>query len=74
MRLPSAQIVPGTTAAMVLSLVLGLVAGVADLLGGVLLVRRSPSMRALRYFVALGAGFMLGAALLEMVPESLKLN
>jgi ZIP family zinc transporter/zinc and cadmium transporter len=59
---------------MVLSLVLGLVAGVADLLGGVLLVRRSPSMRALRYFVALGAGFMLGAALLEMVPESLKLN
>lgn len=57
-----------------LSLGLGFVAGLADCLGGLLLVRRSPSMRALRYFVALGAGFMLGAALLEMVPESLSIN
>lgn len=57
-----------------LSLGLGFVAGLADCLGGLLLVRRSPSMRALRYFVALGAGFMLGAALLEMVPESLAIN
>ena len=57
-----------------LSLGLGLLAGLADLLGGLLLVRRSPSMRSLRYFVALGAGFMLGAALLEMVPESLAIN
>lgn len=57
-----------------LSLALGLIAGLADFLGGVLLVQRSPSLRALRYFVALGAGFMLGAALLEMVPESLALN
>lgn len=54
-----------------LSLVLGLVAGLADYLGGFLLVRRSPSARALRYFVALGAGFMLAAAVLEMVPEGL---
>jgi zinc transporter ZupT len=57
-----------------LSLLLGLVAGLADYLGGVLLVRRSPSAKALRYFVALGAGFMLAAALLEMVPEGLKLS
>lgn len=57
-----------------LSLGLGLIAGLADLLGGVVLVRRSPSMHALRYFVALGAGFMLGAALLEMLPESLAIN
>jgi zinc transporter ZupT len=56
------------------SLTLGLVAGLADYLGGVLLVRRSPSAKALRYFVALGAGFMLAAAVLEMVPEGLKLN
>lgn len=56
------------------SLALGLVAGLADLMGGLVLVRRSPSMRSLRYFVALGAGFMLGAALLEMVPESLAIN
>jgi zinc transporter ZupT len=57
-----------------LSLTLGLVAGLADYFGGFLLVRRSPSARALRYFVALGAGFMLAAAVLEMVPEGLSLN
>jgi len=57
-----------------LSLTLGLAAGLADYLGGLLLVRRSPSARALRYFVALGAGFMLAAAVLEMVPEGLSLN
>ena len=60
--------------ALWLSLSLGLVAGFADYLGGVLLVRRSPSSRALRYFVALGAGFMLAASLLEMVPEGIRLN
>lgn len=57
-----------------LSLGLGLVAGLADYLGGVLLVRRSPSAKSLRYFVALGAGFMLAAALLEMVPEGMAVN
>lgn len=57
-----------------LSLILGLGAGLADYLGGVLLVRRSPSARALRYFVALGSGFMLAAVLLEMVPEGMKSN
>ena len=57
-----------------LSLILGLGAGLADYLGGVLLVRRSPSIRALRYFVALGAGFMLAAAILEMVPEGMHVN
>ena len=53
---------------------LGLVAGLADYLGGFLLVRRSPSARALRYFVALGAGFMLSAAVVEMVPEGMRVN
>lgn len=57
-----------------LSLSLSLVAGFADYVGGVLLVRRSPSARALRYFVALGAGFMLAAAFLEMVPESFRMS
>src|SRR6202044_2751367 len=57
-----------------MSLTLGLVAGLVDYLGGFLLVRRSPSARALRYFVALGAGFMLAAAVLEMVPEGMTVN
>lgn len=57
-----------------IALCLGFFAGLADYLGGFLLVRRSPSSRALRYFVALGAGFMLAAALLEMLPEAMALN
>lgn len=57
-----------------LALGLGLFAGLADYLGGFLLVLRSPSARALRYCVALGAGFMLAAALLEMLPEAFALN
>jgi ZIP family zinc transporter/zinc and cadmium transporter len=57
-----------------LALALGLFAGLADYLGGFLLVWRSPSARALRYFMALGAGFMLAAALLEMLPEAFALN
>lgn len=57
-----------------LSVVLGLGAGLADYLGGFLLVVRSPSVRALRYFVALGSGFMLSAAILEMLPEAMHVN
>jgi ZIP family zinc transporter/zinc and cadmium transporter len=57
-----------------LSLLLGLGAGLADYLGGVLLVRRSPSAKALRYFVALGSGFMLSAVMLEMLPEGMRAN
>jgi len=60
--------------ALWLSLGLGLVAGLADFLGGVLLVRRSPSAKSLRYFVALGSGFMLAAAILEMLPEGFRLS
>jgi zinc transporter ZupT len=56
---------------MLLSLVLGLIAAVADILGGLILVRRNWEKRYLRYFVAIGAGFMLSVALLEMMPESL---
>lgn len=57
-----------------ISSLLGLVAGLANAVGGLILVRRSPSSRSLRYFVALGAGFMLSAAILEMVPEGLALT
>src|SRR6202011_1157016 len=56
-----------------LSLVLGLVAALADVVGALILVRTSWEKRYLRYFVALGAGFMLAAALLEMIPESFRL-
>lgn len=55
---------------MLLSLILGSVAAVADIFGGVLLVRANWEKRYLRYSVALGAGFMLAVAFLEMLPES----
>lgn len=59
---------------MILSLILGIIAALADVVGGVILVRREWPQHYLRYFVALGAGFMLAVAFLEMVPESLQFS
>ncbi len=56
------------------SLLLGAVAALADVAGGLVLVRARGVERYLRYFVALGAGFLLTTALLEMAPESMRLN
>src|ERR1039458_3946706 len=53
------------------SLILGAIAALADVAGGLVLVRARGVERYLRYFVALGAGFLMAVALLEMVPESL---
>jgi len=39
-----------------------------------LLVRANWEKRYLRYFVALGAGFMMAAAFLEMMPESMRID
>jgi len=57
-----------------ISLLLGAVAALADVAGGLVLVRARGIERYLRYFVALGAGFLMATAVLEMVPEGLKLN
>ncbi len=57
-----------------LSLVLGTIAALADIAGGLVLVRARGVERYLRYFVALGAGFLMATALLEMTPESLRLS
>ena len=57
-----------------LSLILGTIAALADVAGGFVLVRARGVERYLRYFVALGAGFLMATALLEMMPEGLKLN
>jgi len=57
-----------------LSLILGTIAALADVVGGLVLVRAKGVERYLRYFVALGAGFLMATAVLEMVPEGLKLN
>ena len=56
------------------SILLGLTAAAANVFGGAIIVQRNWERRYLRYFVAVGAGFMLATALVEMVPESLELR
>ena len=56
------------------SVLLGLTAAAANVFGGAIIVQRHWERRYLRYFVALGAGFMLATALVEMVPESIELR
>jgi ZIP family zinc transporter/zinc and cadmium transporter len=51
-------------------LLLGLIAGLANVAGGLLLLRFR-SEKFLHGFVAFGAGFLVAVALVEMVPESL---
>ena len=46
-----------------LSLLLGAIAALADVAGGFVLVRAHGVERYLRYFVALGAGFLMATAL-----------
>ena len=47
-----------------LSILLGILAALADVAGGLVLVRAKGVERYLRYFVALGAGFLMATALL----------
>jgi len=64
---------PATANRILFALSLGVLAAGADLVGGFFVIRRQWSREYLKYFIALGAGFMLAVALLEMVPESLRL-
>src|SRR5947209_10734618 len=57
---------------MKLSILLGVLAALADIAGGIVLVRARGVEKYLRYFVALGAGFLMATAVVEMAPESLK--
>jgi ZIP family zinc transporter/zinc and cadmium transporter len=57
-----------------LSVVLGFTAGAANIAGGALMVRREWDQRYLKYFMALGAGFMLATAITEMIPASVSLD
>jgi len=56
------------------SILLGLTAAAANVFGGAIIVQRHWERRYLRYFVALGAGFMLATAIVEMIPESIELR
>jgi zinc and cadmium transporter len=58
---------------ILISILLGLTAAAANAFGGAVIVQKNWSRSYLRYFIALGSGFMLATALLEMLPESLQL-
>ena len=59
---------------ILLSSLLGLTAAAANVFGGTIIVQKHWERSYLRYFVALGAGFMLATSIMEMVPESLELR
>ena len=59
---------------ILLSVLLGLTAAVANVFGGALIVQKNWDRSYLRYFVALGAGFMLATSIVEMVPASVALR
>jgi ZIP family zinc transporter/zinc and cadmium transporter len=59
---------------VLLSLLLGLTAAAANVFGGAIIVQKHWERSYLRYFVALGAGFMLATAIVEIFPASLELR
>jgi zinc transporter ZupT len=60
--------------ALTLTIILGLTAALADGLGGLIIIQRNWERRYLRYFMAVGSGFMLATALVEMMPESMRIS
>src|SRR6266852_1471307 len=64
---------PSSESHALLALGLGLTAAAANVLGGLSIVQRDWPRQYLKYFIALGAGFMLAAAFLEIIPESIRL-
>ncbi|HWP45163.1 MAG TPA: ZIP family metal transporter [Blastocatellia bacterium] len=50
----------------------GLLAALANYLGGLLVSSRRLGQETLRYLIALGAGFMLAAVFIKIVPETLE--
>src|SRR5215467_262075 len=59
---------------IILSVLLGLTAAAANIFGGAIIVQKHWERSYLRYFVALGSGFMLATAIVEVFPASLKLS
>lgn len=57
-----------------LSLAGGILAALGTMAGGWLVTRRDWSRQFLRYLLALGAGFLLAAVFLEVIPESYALS
>jgi len=59
---------------VLLSVLLGFTAAAANVFGGAIIAHKHWERNYLKYFVALGAGFMLATALVEVFPASLALR
>ncbi len=59
---------------ILLSILLGLTAAAANIFGGAVIVQKHWERSYLKYFVALGAGFMLATAIVEIFPASIQLR
>ena len=59
---------------ILLSVFMGLTAAAANVFGGAIIVQKHWDRSYLKYFIALGAGFMLATAIIEIFPASLELR
>lgn len=59
---------------VLLTVLLGLTAAAANVFGGTIIVQKQWHRSYLKYFIALGAGFMLATSILEMFPASIALR
>ena len=57
---------------LVKSLLFALIAATANIIGGLMVTRKNWAHRSLRYFIAVGSGFMLGTVFLHMIPKSVE--
>ncbi|HLQ77889.1 MAG TPA: ZIP family metal transporter [Terriglobia bacterium] len=57
---------------LLLSLLFALAAAAANILGSTIVTSQKWAQRSLRYFIAVGSGFMMGTIFLEMIPEIMK--
>jgi zinc and cadmium transporter len=64
----------GETIRIGLAAGLGLVAAAGNLIGGYFVVRRDWPRQFLGYFLALGAGYMLAVAFVDVIPESVRIG
>ena len=51
---------------------ISLIAAAANVIGGLMVTQNNWAHRSLRYFIAVGSGFMLGTVFLGMIPESVE--
>jgi len=56
------------------SLIFAGLAALANILGSVIVTSQKWATQSLRYFMAVGSGFMMGTIFLEMIPESVRLQ